>query len=106
MLGSWPAVAWVVLIGFAAVAPLAAIQGMPDASAGEWGWTLVAGAGSAGGIAFVYGALRQGQVSIVTPIVAADGAVAAALAIGAGEEIGLLDGRRAGRRVPRHGGRR
>jgi drug/metabolite transporter (DMT)-like permease len=79
-----------VLIGFVAVAPLAAIQGLPDASAGEWGWTLVAGAGSAAGIAFVYGALRQGQVSIVTPIVAADGAVAAALAIGAGEEIGLL----------------
>jgi drug/metabolite transporter (DMT)-like permease len=63
--------------------------GIPDElGRRELGWLLVAGAGNVAGLLFSYAALRVGKVSIVGPISSTEGAIAAVLAILAGEAIG------------------
>ena len=81
--------AWVMLTGLVVVAPIAAAGGIPDGlGASELGWLLVAGGANIAGLLFSYGALRVGKVSIVGPISSTEGAIAALLAIAAGETIG------------------
>jgi drug/metabolite transporter (DMT)-like permease len=93
MIGSPSVLAWVMLVGFAAAAPLAARDGIPSGlGAPELGWTVVAGAGTVGGLLLVYEALRIGKVSIVAPITSTEGAIAAVLAIVAGEAVGVASG--------------
>ena len=55
----------------------------------ELGWLVVAGGGNVVGLLLVYGALRVGKVSIVAPIISTEGAIAAVLAVAAGEAIGV-----------------
>lgn len=80
------------VIGLVALAPAAAFVGMPD-----WtlrGTLLGAGIGALSAVAYRVGfeAFREGSVSIVAPIIACEGAVAAVFAIAAGERIGPLVG--------------
>lgn len=77
------------LIGLVALAPAAAFVEPPD-------WTLRAvligvgvGVMSAIGYRVGFEAFREGSVSIVAPIIACEGAVAAVFAIAAGERLGL-----------------
>jgi drug/metabolite transporter (DMT)-like permease len=79
--------AWVALIGLAVTIPLLAVAGDPHLGAREVWLLLVAGAGNVGGLLLAYTALRDGPVGIVAPIVSAEGALAAVIAIGAGDPI-------------------
>ena len=81
------------LVGFVIAAPLTAARGVPSGlGARELGWLAVAGAGNVGGLLLAYGALRVGKVSIVAPITSTEGAIAALIAIVAGETVGIGSG--------------
>ena len=76
------------LVGFVVTAPAALIAGIPDDLNGDTvGLLFLAGAANLAGLLLVVTALRAGQVSIVAPIVSTEGAIAAVLAILAGEAI-------------------
>jgi drug/metabolite transporter (DMT)-like permease len=90
MIGPTQLLSWVMLIGLAIVAPLVVLEGVPDDLDGESGaWLLVAGIGNVIGLLLAYAALRVGKVGIVAPVIATQGAVAAVLAVVAGESIGV-----------------
>jgi drug/metabolite transporter (DMT)-like permease len=81
-------VAWVALAGLAIILPIVLISGVPgglDWSSG--GWLLLAGAGNVAGLLAAYAAYRVGQVSLIAPIVSTEGAIAALIAILAGESL-------------------
>jgi uncharacterized membrane protein len=81
--------AWVMLTGFVLVVPAALVSGIPDElGAEQLAWLALAGAGNVAGLLFNYRALRVGMVSIVGPISSTEGAIAALIAIVAGETIG------------------
>lgn len=93
MIGPTQLLAWVMLIGLAIVAPLVALEGVPDKLDAESGtWLAVAGIGNVVGLLLAYAALRLGKVGVVAPVVATQGAVAALLALVAGESIGAGTG--------------
>ena len=90
LIGPQSVLAWVMLVGFVVAAPLTAARGVPgDLGRAELGWLALAGAGNVGGLLLVYRALRVGKVSIVAPISSTEGAIAALVAIAAGESIGI-----------------
>jgi drug/metabolite transporter (DMT)-like permease len=81
-------IALAMLVGFVVTAPAALIAGIPDdLDGGTLGLLVLAGAANLGGLLLVVTALRAGQVSIVAPIVSTEGAIAAVLAILAGESV-------------------
>jgi drug/metabolite transporter (DMT)-like permease len=81
-------VAWVMLVGLAIAGPLALASGIPH---GLWGgggaWLILAGGGNVGGLLLTYEALRVGQVALVAPVVSSEGAIAAVVAVAAGESL-------------------
>ncbi len=80
--------AWVMLVGLLITAPVAAIHGVPAALDGTPGlWLVLSGAGNVGGLVLLYGAMRIGQVSLVAPLVSTEGAIAAVIAVLAGESL-------------------
>jgi drug/metabolite transporter (DMT)-like permease len=88
-LGARTTLAWTMAIGAAAVLPVALIvDGAPTAPADEWAWAIVAGVGFVVGSGCWLLGVRLGDVSVVTPIVATDGAIAAVIAIATGEVLG------------------
>jgi drug/metabolite transporter (DMT)-like permease len=90
MIGPTQLLSWVMLIGLAIVLPLVLLEGVPDDLDGESGaWLAVAGIGNVVGLLLAYAALRVGKVGIVAPVIATQGAVAAVLAVVAGESIGV-----------------
>lgn len=79
----------VMLTGLVVVAPLAAAGGRPDdLGSSEIGWLVLAGLGNVTGLLLNYRAMQVGKVSIVGPISSTEGAIAAVLAVLAGETIG------------------
>jgi drug/metabolite transporter (DMT)-like permease len=81
-------VAWVMVVGLVVSAPMAALHGVPSALGHQPGlWWLIAGAGNVGGLLLVYTALRRGQVALVAPLVSTEGAIAALIALVAGETL-------------------
>ena len=90
IIGVASVVAWVMLVGL--VANLAVIAvGPPPGSLGatDLAWMLVAGFGNVAGLVLEYSALRRGKVGIVTPVASTEGAIAALLAVAAGEALGV-----------------
>ncbi len=88
IIGGSAAVAWVMIVGFVLVLPFAMRDGIPAAL--DWqsgGWLVLGGLGSVVGLLFMYAGLRQGKVGVVAPIASTEGAVAALIAVGAGERI-------------------
>jgi drug/metabolite transporter (DMT)-like permease len=75
------------LTGFCIVVPWAALVDVPDIDRSSAGWLLLAGLGNVLGLLLVYTALRFGKVGIVGPIVSTEGAIAALLAVLAGEHL-------------------
>jgi drug/metabolite transporter (DMT)-like permease len=76
------------LIGLLITAPIAAAQGIPDGLDAEAaGWMAVAAAGNVVGLLLAYSALRVGKVGIVAPVVGTQGAIAAVIAVLAGESL-------------------
>jgi drug/metabolite transporter (DMT)-like permease len=81
-------VAWVMSVGLLVAGPLALAQGVPASLHGDtWGWLILSGAGNVAGLMITYRALRIGQVALVAPLVSTEGAVAAIIAVVAGESI-------------------
>ena len=93
MLGSRVVLAWVMLIGCLVGIPLAAIDAPVDRLEPRTITLLaIAGICYVAGLALTYAALQIGKVSIVAPIVATEGAVAAVIAVWLGDAIGLAAG--------------
>ncbi len=87
-IGVAPTLAWVMLVGFVIVAPAVAVEGKPAAlDPGTAGWLVLAGAGNVLGLGLEYAGLRAGKVGLVVPIASTEGAIAAVIAILAGEQI-------------------
>jgi drug/metabolite transporter (DMT)-like permease len=85
--------AWVMLVGLAVAAPLAVGSGLPHAlHGGRIGWFVTAGAANVAGLLFAYDAMRLGKVSIVAPVTSTEGAIAALLAVVAGEALRVSSG--------------
>jgi drug/metabolite transporter (DMT)-like permease len=97
MIGPGQLLAWVMLIGLAITGPLLALRGVPEGlDAESVAWLAVAGVGNVAGLRLAYAALRIGKVGIVAPLVSTQGAIAAVIAVVAGERLtnraGLLLG--------------
>src|SRR6185312_16858279 len=81
-------VAWMMLVGLLITVPLAALSGVPARlGPGSGAWLVAAGVGNVVGLVLTYRALRIGQVALVAPLVATEGAVAAVIAVIAGEPL-------------------
>jgi drug/metabolite transporter (DMT)-like permease len=93
MIGPGPVLSWVMLIGSIIVVPWAAVEGVPDGLDGaNLGWLAVAGLGNVIGLLLAYSGLRIGKVGIVAPVVSTEGAIAAVIAVVAGERISWAAG--------------
>jgi drug/metabolite transporter (DMT)-like permease len=89
LIGSWATLGWVMLTGLVIVGPVALAEGKPEAlDGGALVWLAIAGLGNVGGLLLVYGGLRIGKVGVVAPISSSEGAVAALIAVVAGEQLG------------------
>jgi uncharacterized membrane protein len=78
------------LVGLVLVAPLALGSGTPHALHGtQVVWFVLSGAGNVGGLLLAYDAMRLGKVSLVAPITSCEGAIAAVIAVAAGESLGV-----------------
>jgi drug/metabolite transporter (DMT)-like permease len=81
-------VAWVMVLGLLVTAPIAVATGIPQhVQASALVWLVISGAGNVLGLILSYRALRIGQVTLVTPLVSTEGAIAATIAVLAGETI-------------------
>src|SRR5215211_2657752 len=87
LIGVFSVLAWVMLTGLVVTLPWAASQGVPDVDATATLWLIVAGAGNCAGLLLVYSGLRIGKVGVVAPIVSTEGAIAALIALLAGESL-------------------
>jgi drug/metabolite transporter (DMT)-like permease len=88
LIGAEPVLAWVMLIGLLVVGPVAAWHGVPDGL--DWraaGYLAVSGIGNVVGLLLTYRAYRIGKVGIIAPIASTEGAVAALIAVAAGEQL-------------------
>jgi drug/metabolite transporter (DMT)-like permease len=93
LIGSWTTLAWVMLVGLVIVGPFVLAEGKPAALDGSaLGWLVIAGAGNVGGLLLVYSGMRIGKVGVVAPISSSEGAVAAVIAVAAGEHLGVATG--------------
>ncbi|MGZ4386157.1 MAG: EamA family transporter [Gaiellaceae bacterium] len=87
-IGAFSLLAWVMGVGMLIVGPAVAVTGIPARmDAAIVGWLVVSGAGNVVGLLLVYKALRIGKVGLVAPITSSEGAVAAVLAVIAGERL-------------------
>jgi drug/metabolite transporter (DMT)-like permease len=83
-------VAWMMLVGLVITVPLAAAAGVPRAvPASAWAWLALSGGGNVAGLVIAYRAMRVGQVSLVAPVVSTEGAIAAVIALLAGERVAV-----------------
>ena len=90
LIGSWSTLAWVMLTGLLVVGPVALAQGRPEAlDRGAMTWLAIAGFGNITGLLLVYTALRIGKVGVIAPLSSTEGAVAAIIAVAAGETLGV-----------------
>lgn len=88
MIGPGQLLAWVMLIGLAITGPLVVLEGVPEGLDGDAAvWLVVAGVGNVVGLLLAYAGLRIGKVGIVAPLVSTQGAIAALIAILAGERV-------------------
>jgi drug/metabolite transporter (DMT)-like permease len=87
-IGAFSLLAWVMGVGMLIAGPAVALTGIPAAmDARVAGWLVVSGAGNVVGLLLSYNALRIGKVGLVAPITSSEGAVAAVLAVIAGERL-------------------
>ncbi len=90
IIGAWSVVAWVMLFGLAANLVVIALGPSPGSlSPTDIAWMLVSGLGNVVGLILEYTALRRGKVGVVTPVTSTEGAIAAVLAVAAGEALGI-----------------
>jgi drug/metabolite transporter (DMT)-like permease len=93
IIGPVSVLAWVMIVGLVVTAPAAAIEGVPKNLHGSvLFWLVLSGACNVGGLLFAYEALRIGKIGLVSPIISTEGAIAAVIAVIAGEALGLPRG--------------
>ena len=93
MMGSRVVLGWVMLIGVVAGLPLAIASPGPETLAPSTiALVLLGGTCYVIGLGLAYAALQIGKVSIVAPILATEGGVAALIAVALGDRIGLVSG--------------
>lgn len=81
-------VAWAMLAGLVLTLPFTVTTGVPaQLGAPEIAKLIVAGVCSVAGLVLGWGAMRYGKVGVVTPIVSAEGAIAAVISAATGESI-------------------
>ncbi len=89
MIGSRVVLAWVMIVGTAVGLPIGLVTGVPqDIAAEAPALLLLAGLCYSGGLYSAYTALTFGKVSVVAPIIATEGAVAALIAVALGDTLG------------------
>ena len=88
MIGPTSVLSWVMLVGFVILGPIVAASGVPPhLQARSFGLLAVAGVTNVLGLLLAYRALRIGKVGVVAPVLSTQGAVAALIAVAAGESI-------------------
>jgi drug/metabolite transporter (DMT)-like permease len=86
LIGASSTVAWAMAIGFVVTIPVALLASpAPDMGNGTLAWFVVAGVGNVTGLLLTYAAYRIGAVAVIVTIASTEGAIAAILAILAGE---------------------
>lgn len=80
-------VALVMVVGLVITGPIALLSAAPHFEAESVTWLVISGAGNVGGLVLTYNALRIGQVALVAPLVSTEGAIAATIALLAGESL-------------------
>ena len=90
LIGTLQALVWVQLIGLAEVVPFAIWEGEPQRPSGHaLAWIAVSVVGVIFGLCFSYAAIGRGAVSVVAPVTAVDGALAALAAVALGEHLAV-----------------
>ncbi len=93
MIGSRVVIGWVMVVGLIVGFPLAlASPGPTELTPEMLGLMFLAGVCYVAGLNLTYAALSIGKVSVVAPIVATEGAIAAVIAVALGDTIGLTAG--------------
>jgi drug/metabolite transporter (DMT)-like permease len=88
LIGPWSTLAWVMLIGLAVTVPLVLLTGsVVSLTERDLTNLAVAGVANTGGLLLGYAALRRGKVAVVGPVLSTEGAIAAVLAILAGDPL-------------------
>lgn len=77
----------VMTAGLVVTAPWALAVDRPDVGGGSALWLLVGGGGNVLGLLLAYAAYRVGKVGLVAPITSTEGAIAALVAVVAGERL-------------------
>jgi drug/metabolite transporter (DMT)-like permease len=91
LIGAPSVLAWVMIVGLLAIVVPTVARGHPHGLDGAaWVWLAVSGPGNVAGLLLSYAALRVGKVGIVAPITSTEGAIAAVIAVAAGEHLGAL----------------
>lgn len=91
MVGSRVVLAWIMIVGTVVGIPIALATGAPrEVGLDALALMLVAGLSYSIGLGLTYRALTVGKVSIVAPIVATEGALAAVIAIALGDPLALV----------------
>ena len=86
LIGSPASVAWAMAIGLVVALPIAVVSApAPDFGSGTWAWFILAGLGNVVGLLLTYAAYRFGAVAVIVTIASTEGAIAATLAVLAGE---------------------
>ena len=86
-IGALSSLAWVMLVGCVFTLPAIALAGPVSLGIREVSLLGVSGITNVVGILFVLTALRSGKVSVVAPITSTEGAIAAVIAVIAGEQL-------------------
>jgi drug/metabolite transporter (DMT)-like permease len=87
MIGPGSVLAWVMLVGLAIVLPLVIVGDPPELSGDMLRWLALSGGGNVLGLLLAYAGLRVGKVGVVAPILSTEGAIAALIALVAGERL-------------------
>jgi drug/metabolite transporter (DMT)-like permease len=88
MIGPTSVLSWVMLVGLVILGPIVAASGIPPhLQVGSFVLLAVAGVTNVLGLLLAYRALRVGKVGVVAPVLSTQGAVAALIAVAAGESI-------------------
>lgn len=84
---TWSLLASVMTFGLIVTIPAAALAGTPTIHASNLGWLIAAGCANVAGLLLTYSALAVGKVGVVAPITSTEGAVAAVIAVFAGQQL-------------------
>jgi drug/metabolite transporter (DMT)-like permease len=88
LIGASSTVAWAMAVGFIVTLPVAIVAPpAPDFGNGTLAWFIVSGVGNVAGLLLTYAAYRIGAVAVVVTIASTEGAIAAVLAVIAGEVL-------------------